>query len=620
MEKMHFQTEVSKLLNIVTHSLYSKREIFLRELISNSSDACDKLRYEAMQNKELVKEDNIYSIRVSFDKDKKTITVKDNGIGMNKEDLINNLGTIAKSGTEKFIKTLDNANADIDLIGQFGVGFYSSFMIADKVEVITKKIKDKSGFKWVSDGQGEFSISDMKSAEQGTQVTLHLKEDAEEFLDENKIKEIVKKYSDHVCYPVELCMPDLEPQTINSSSALWMMNKSDITEQEYKDFYYTVSHSFDTPMMNMHWKAEGVISYNALLYVPSMKPYDLFDPARNNHVKLYVKKVFITENVDGLIPAYLRFMAGVVDSADLPLNVSREMLQHNPVLSKIRQGITKKVLSELKKTAEKKPEEFKLFWMNFGSVIKEGLYEDPKNRDEIFKVARFKTTKSNGKLVSLDEYIDKMKEKQQSIFYITGFDNAESLINNPHLEGFKDKDVEVLLLTDSIDSFWVPNVLQYKGNRFVSVTKASDELSNIDSDIDKSKDEKINKSLEKLMGVMKQILQDEVKDIKISSRLTKSPVCLVSDTQDVDMHMEQLLKSHANLSDNVKRILEINPKHSLIKKMKKISNKENAFDNLEDLTLLLFDQAKIIEGESVKDTTAFIKRMTDAIEKGLIVN
>jgi len=619
MEKMQFQTEVSKLLKIVTHSLYSKREIFLRELISNSSDACDKLKYEALQNPKLVKEDNIYRIQISFDEKKKTITIKDNGIGMDKKDLVDSLGTIAKSGTEKFLKALDKENTNIDLIGQFGVGFYSSFMVADKVEVLTLKAGKRKAFKWVSNGNDSFSIDEVDKKDTGTEITLHIKDDAVEFLNENKIREIVKKYSDHICHPIEICLPDLEPQTMNSSNALWTMNKSDITDEQYKEFYYTVSHTFDTPMMNLHWKSEGTIEYTSLLYVPSMKPYDLFDPARKTHVKLYVKKVFVTENLEGLMPAYLRFMSGVVDSADLPLNISREMLQHNPVLAKIRQSITKKILSELAKKAEKSPEEFELFWLNFGAVVKEGLYEDAKNRDDIFKVARFKTTKSDGKYISLDTYIERMKEGQDSIFYINGENDAEALMNNPHLEGFKDKDVEVLLLTDSIDDFWVPNVLQYKAKRFVSATKASDELNKFhNSDKDKEDSEKTAKDLELLMGVMKQILQDDVKDIKVSSRLTKSPVCLVSDVNDVDMHMEQLLKTHAHLSDNVKRILEINPKHSLIKKMKKIAKEEGAFKNLEDLTLLLFDQAKIIEGETVKDTTAFIERMSKAIEKNLV--
>ena len=616
---MGFQTEVSKLLNIVTHSLYSKREIFLRELISNSSDACDKLRYEALQNPKLVEDDNIYSIKVSFDAEKKTMTIQDNGIGMDRDDLIENLGTIAKSGTEGFIKALDDKEADVNLIGQFGVGFYSSFMVADKVDVLTKKAGTKKGYKWSSDGEGEFSISDSKSAEQGTKITLHMKDDAVEFLEENKIKEIVKQYSDHIGHPVELLLTDLEAQTINTSSALWTMNKADISEEEYHEFYYTVSHSFDKPMSHMHWKAEGTIEYTSLLYIPSMKPYDLFDPARKNHVKLYVKNVFITENIDGLIPAYLRFMSGIVDSSDLPLNISREMLQHNPVLTKMKQGITKNVLGELAKKADNTPEEFELFWLNFGAVIKEGLYEDPKNREDIFKVARFQSSKSDGKLISIYEYIERMKEDQKSIFYITGSDNAEALNNNPHLEGFKDKDIEVLLLIDSIDSFWPETVMQHKLKRFVSVTKAGDELGAIGRTEEEQKEEdKEDKKLDLLIGVMKQVLQDDIKDIKVSSRLTKSPVCLVSDEGDVDMHMEQLLKTHANLSDNLKRILEINPKHSLVKKMKKIASKEDSFKNLEDLTLLLFDQAKIIEGESVKDTTAFIRRMTDAIEKGLV--
>jgi molecular chaperone HtpG len=494
-ETFTFQAEVGKLLDIVAHSLYSHKEIFLRELISNASDACDKLRYEALTNTDITLGDTEYSVSITSNKKERLLTISDNGIGMSRDDLAATLGTIARSGTQAFMDQITAAKdkkekGGVDLIGQFGVGFYSAFMVSDSVEVITYKAGEKTAHKWVSDGRGEFSIEDATRDCFGTDVILHIKKDEKEYLEVNRIEKIVKTYSDHISIPIIL-MPtkkDEEPRTLNAASALWTREKKDITPEQYKEFYHHVAHSFDDPWMTLHNRVEGVMAYTNLLYIPSTPPFDLFNPDRKSNVKLYVKKIFITENCDGLLPAYLRFVKGIVDSEDLPLNISREMLQDNPALSKIRNALIKRIFTELGKKAEKAPEEYTAFWNSFGAVLKEGLYEDTDNRDKIFDLVRFKSTQGDGQF-SLKDYTARMKEGQDSIYYITGED-AEQIALSPQLEGFKKKGVEVLLLSDPVDEFWITAIGLYDDKMFKSATRGGADLEKVSDPKSKKKNNK----------------------------------------------------------------------------------------------------------------------------------
>ena len=470
-EKFTFQAEVSKLLDIVAHSLYSHKEIFLRELISNSSDACDRLRYEALTEPKLTEGDTDFRITITIDKKAKTLSVSDNGIGMDHDDLTGALGTIARSGTQAFVDQIDGGGDDkLSMIGQFGVGFYSTFIVARKVEVLTRKAGGKDAWLWASDGRGEFTIADAERGQRGTDVILYLDKKQDEFLDPARIETIVKQHSDHIGIPVVLKGEgegeDGGDRTLNTASALWTREKKSITEDQYKEFYQHVSHSFDQPWMTLHNRVEGVLAYTNLLFVPSTPPYDLFHPDRKPQVKLYVKRVFITDDCEGLLPPYLRFMRGIVDSEDLPLNISREMFQHNPQLAKIKSGLAKRLFAELKKKAEKKPDEYAVFWDNFGAVLKEGIYEEPENRERILALARFKSTTQDG-LVSLEEYVGRMKKSQDAIYYISGED-ADALVKSPHLEGFKAKNVEVLLMTDPVDDFWISAVADFDSKPFKS--------------------------------------------------------------------------------------------------------------------------------------------------------
>ncbi len=623
-ERLSFQAEVSRLLDIVAHSLYSEKEVFLRELVSNASDACDRLRYAALTQPELSADDPNLKVRLLADKEARTLTVVDNGIGMNRDDLVENLGTIARSGTAAFMKSLKEANAegkkDVNLIGQFGVGFYSAFMAADTVEVLTRKAGEAQGWRWASDGKGEFTIAEQADLPRGTRIVLHLREGDDEYLDEHRLGAIVRKYSDHIAIPIVFGEGE-DAKSLNSASALWTRSKSEITAEQYKEFYHHVGHAFDEPWLTLHWRAEGALEYTNLLYVPSTKPFDLFDPKRAHRVKLYVKRVFITDAAEGLIPPYLRFLRGVVDSEDLPLNISREMLQHNPMLAKIRAGLTRRVLSELNKKAKdsESAAEYATFWENFGAVLKEGLYEDYEHRDELLKLLRFRSTAGEG-LVSLDEYVSRMKEGQDTIFTISG-DDVDSLLRSPQLEGFKAKGVEVLLLTDPVDEFWVPSVGVYETKPFKSVTRSGADLGKIKGGEDKPDADKAPEGeLVDLLALLKLTLSDAVKDVRKSDRLTDSAVCLVSDDNDMDMHLERLLKQHKQLGADAagaKRILEINPSHPLIKRLADRAKAEGAAVSLEDAAWLLLDQARIVEGESLPDPAAFARRLASAMEKGL---
>jgi len=621
-ERLSFQAEVSRLLEIVAHSLYSEKEVFLRELVSNASDACDRLRYAAITAPELATDDPAFKIRLIVDTDARTLTVADNGVGMSREELVANLGTIARSGTGAFLGSLTgDSKKDVNLIGQFGVGFYSAFMVADKVAVFSRRAGEAVGHRWESDGKGEFTVGETTDGPaRGTRVVLHLRDGDDEYLEEYRLSAVIRKYSDHIAVPIVFGAGD-DAKTLNSASALWMRSKSEITPEEYKEFYHHVGHAFDDPSLTIHWRAEGAIEYTNLLFVPSTKPFDLFDPARSHRVKLYVRRVMINEGAEGLLPSWLRFLKGVVDSEDLPLNLSREMLQHNPMMAKIRQGVTKRVLSELNKRAAdpEKAAEHEAFWENFGAVLKEGLYEDREHRDEILKLARFRSTNGDG-WVSLEDYVGRMKEGQKAIFTISGED-AATLARGPQLEGFRAKGVEVLLLTDPIDEFWTSSIGTYKDTPFKSVTKGGADLSEIKTADDKPEAEKPQPvdGLSDLTALMKITLGEAVKDVRVSERLTESAVCLVADEGDMDIHLERLLKAHKRLEDGEvsKRILEINPTHPLIKRLAEAAKAEGAADRLADAALLLLDQARILEGEVPADPAAFARRLVAVMEKGV---
>jgi molecular chaperone HtpG len=620
-EKTHeFQAEVAKLLHIVAHSLYSETEIFLRELVSNASDACDRLRYAALTNATLTDGDAEFKVILTADKETSILTIEDNGIGMSEQDMIDNLGTIARSGTSNFMSQLTgDAASDVNVIGQFGVGFYSSFMVADKVEVTSRKAGEDTAYLWVSDGQGAYTISETERAGRGTTIRLHIKESANEYLDPMRIRTVIKTYADHIALPVILKGEgdDGEDETLNTASALWVRPKSDITPEQYKEFYHHAGQAFDDPWLTLHSKVEGMLEYTLLLFIPSQPPFDLFSPDRKSALKLYVKRVFITGECEEVIPPYLRFLKGIVDSEDLPLNVSREMLQNNPVLHKIRSGLVKKILGELEKRAKKDAEGFRTFWDNFGAVLKEGIYEDTENGDRLLKLSLFKST-SNDTYANLSEYVARMQDDQEAIFYITG-DDIETLRRSPQLEGFKAKGIEVLLLADPVDSFWLNRMTEFEGKAFKSVTRGSAELEKMkgaDSDDDKKDDAEANISL--VIAAFKEALEGKVKDVRVSARLTDSAVCLVADDGDMDMHLEKVLKAHKQFSGGASmRILEVNPKHPLIAKLQEKADKGAAGEMLDKVALLLLDQAHIIEGESISDPVDFSQRMTEFMVQGL---
>jgi molecular chaperone HtpG len=612
-ETFSFQTEVGQLLDIVAGSLYSNREIFLRELISNASDACDKLRYETLTNPSLAKNADQFAVSLAADKKAKTLSVSDNGIGMNHDDLLETLGTIARSGTGAFLEALkEGEKGEVGLIGQFGVGFYSAFMVADNVDVLTRKAGEEQSWLWASDGKGQFTIEPGNRTECGTTVILHMKKNAKEFLEEARIRHIVKTYSDHISFPVLL-----DAETLNSASAIWTRNPKEVTEDQYKEFYHHTSHAFDKPWLTLHNRVEGMVSHTSLLYVPSSAPFDLYDAERKSHVKLYVNRVFISENTKGLIPTYLRFLRGVVDSEDLSLNVSREMLQSDPALAKIKTALTKKVIGALKKKAQKAADEYSTFWGNFGAVFKEGLIEDPSLRDRILEVCRFSST-HNGELTSLSDYVERSKEGQDEIYYITGED-AKKIAQSPHLEGFKAKGVEVLLLSDHVDEFWLQHITEFEGKKFKSVTRGATNLDKISGDEnadDDSDDDASSMDLNELIAAIKMELGEAIKDVRPSKRLTDSPVCLIADDGDMDVNLERLLKQHGQLQDGMPRILELNPDHRIVKKLAERAKSEGAAsdDLLKDAAHLLLDQARISEGEIPADPASFVRRLSAVMD------
>lgn len=614
-EIFSFQTEVGQLLDIVAGSLYSNREIFLRELVSNASDACDKLRYETLTDPSLAKSSDQLSVSLEINKKAKTLSISDNGIGMNHGDLLETLGTIARSGTGAFLESLkEGEKGELGLIGKFGVGFYSAFMVAETVDVLTRKAGEEKSWQWSSDGKGQFTIEPGEREESGTTVVLHLKKDAKEFLEEARVHHIVKTYSDHISFPVTL-----GAETLNSASAIWTRAPKDVTEEQHTEFYHHTSHAFDKPWLTLHSRVEGSVSHTSLLYVPSTAPFDLYDAERKSHVKLYVSRVFISENTKGLVPSYLRFLRGVVDSEDLTLNVSREMLQSDPKLAKIKTALSKKVIGALKKKASKAPEEYAHFWENFGAVLKEGLIEDPSLRDKLLEICRFSSTQ-NGELTSLSDYVGRCKDGQDAIYYMAG-DDMKKISQSPHLEGFRAKGVEVLLLADHVDEFWLQHITEFEGKTFKSVTRGATDLDKISGDEEATDDNDAADSpaLNDLIVAIKMELGGAVKDVRPSKRLTESPVCLIADDGDMDVNMERLLKQHGQLTDGMPRVLELNPEHRIVKKLaERAAGNEAASDTLlKDAAHLLLDQARIADGEAPADPAEFVRRLSAVLDSAL---
>ena len=603
-----FETEVSKLLDIVANSLYTEKEIFLRELISNSSDACEKLRYVSQTDSTLGKNDK-FEIRIHINEKNKTITIKDNGIGMNEEDMQSNLGTIAKSGTEEFIKKMGDKKGDINQIGKFGVGFYSSFMISDQVVVRSKKYNSKESFLWTSDGKGTFSIESTDYKEFGTEITLSVKKDEGDFLSKYKIEEIVKKYSDFVPFPIfvsseeEKKDKDEKEVQINSAEAIWLKDKSKIKTEDYKNFYNQTSSFYDEPLKTIHFKAEGVVNYTSLLFLPKSQPQDLYHPDRKNNLKLYVNKVFISDKLDALIPAWLRFVTGVVDTEDLSLNISREILQNNAVINKISSALTKRVLKEISELKKKKPDDFLAFWKIFGPVIKEGLYEFNDFHDQIFDFTMFNCSEDE-KMITLEEYVTKYSNDKKKIYYISG-ENKENLMNSPQMELFKNKKINVLLVTDPVDEFWMPMKMKFKDFDFTSITKGEVD---IEEKSKKSKDTKESKEVTDFIKYLKEHLKNKVKDVKVSKRLTTSASCLVADENDMDMHLKKLMAANNQITNDEKRILEINIGHSLVSKLQELNqDQKNKFSEI------LYDHAKIMEGENLDDPKKYTSLITELV-------
>lgn len=616
-QKIEFKAEVSRVLDIVIHSLYSNSEIFLRELISNASDACDKLRYALLLHPELAPQTNPFQIIISPNKTNKTLSITDNGIGMDKDDLINHLGTIARSGSAEFIKSLTgDKQKDMALIGQFGVGFYAAFMVADKVTVQTKKAGSDKGYIWESAGADSFTLSEDDSLPLGTSVILHLKKDAEEFLEPIRLRHLVRQYSDHISWPIVLKDGDKQ-ETINSASALWTRNKADITLEQYKDFYQSVSHAFDEPWLTLHYKAEGVIDYTALLFIPTKPPFNLFQPDRKSGIQLYVNRVFISDDVPDLMPFFLRFVTGVIDTNDLPLNVSREMLQKTPVMAKIKKGIVKRILSELKKRSEDKSS-YNKFWENFGIVFKEGLYEPIDERQEVAELCRFHVTGSD-ELISFTDYISQMKNGQENIYYLSGTD-LKTLRNNPQLEGFEARQIPVLLLTDPIDEFWVQTFTEYQGKKIVSVMHAKNDLDKIAVDISDTDNKLSEKDADKLLKRIKEILGDKIQSVELTDRLTKSPLSLITPEGQMSLHLERLMKANGQqIAYNSERVVQVNPKHPLIHKLAELTNADAQVQQVDNAIWVLYDQTLIAEGETLSDPALFASRLNDFILSGLQV-
>ena len=613
-ENLAFQAEVSKLLDLVANSLYSEREIFLRELISNAADACEKLRYQSLSKKNLLKDEKDLKINIRVSKKKKIIEIEDNGIGMNKQDLIDNLGTIARSGTSKFIEAMKNKKeGDISAIGQFGVGFYSSYMVADNVNVLSRDAEDDEINLWTSNGKENYSIEKAKKEKRGTCITLNIKKDADEFLDSFRLRSIITKYSNYIPFPIFLKdLDDKEKEEkVNEGSPLWLKDKKDIKEEDYKQFYNNISFNFDEPLKTIHYNAEGVISYKALVYLPTNQPMDLFNADRKNKIKLYVQKVFITDECEDIIPNWLRFIPGVVDSQDISLNISREMLQNNPIITKIKKGLTNKILSEIENLAKKEKTKFETFWNNFGPVLKEGLYEHNDHHEKILPLLRFENSINKNK-ISLEEYIKIMVKDQKEIYYFANTDKNH-IKNSPQLEVFADKKIPVLFMIDAVDEFWIQNVNKFKDLEFKSITKGKVDVSKVGENTKdkKDKDIQIDNKINDLINILKTELKENISNVIISERLTKSPILLVAEETGMDINMEKLMKMHNQKTPDSKKILEINPNHPMIINL---SNNLTKIDH-KKMSNLILDQANILDGNILSNPSGYLENLTEIFIK-----
>ena len=613
-EKLNFQTEVKQLLNLMIHSLYSNKEIAIRELISNASDATDKLRFEALDNDKLYEGDSDLKVIVDFDSKANTLTITDNGIGMDRDDLVNNLGTIARSGTKEFLANMSGDNKkDANLIGQFGVGFYSSFIIAKEVTVQTRKAGNPQAYSWSSQADGEFTINEIEKESRGTSVILKLKDDEKEFTDAWRLQSIIRKYSDHISIPIQMYKTDMkkdelvkleELETINNTNAIWTRAKSKIKQQEYEEFYKSLSYDSEEPLAYYHNRVEGKTEYTSLLYLPKKAPFDLYDRENNNSIKLYVRKVFVMDANEKLIPQYLRFVKGVIDSQDLSLNVSREILQDSPLVDSIKSGVTKRVLSSLQTMSEKEPEKYQSFWNEFGKVLKEGPAEDFANKESIAKLLRFASSNTDEQSVSFESYIKNMPKEQESIYYITA-DTYQAAKNSPHLEIFKQKNIEVLLLSDRVDEWLVSSLHEFDGKKLQSIAKGDLDLGKLDTEEQKAEKEKIEKEAKSIVEKIKKSLGDKVKEVKVTHRLTNSPACLVVGEHDISGNLERILKAAGQSTPENKPILEVNPNHELIKKLEKIE--ENQLFN--DYSSVIFDQAILAEGGQLDDPIGYVNKV-----------
>ncbi|WP_298138233.1 molecular chaperone HtpG [Acidiferrobacter sp.] len=606
-QTLGFQTEVRQLLDLMIHSLYSDKDIFLRELISNASDAVDKLRFEALRDESLYEGDSDLKIRVEVDKASRTITIADNGIGMTRDEVIENIGTIASSGTRRFFERLTGDEAkDARLIGQFGVGFYSAFMVADRVTLLTRRAGTPAtqGVAWESAGTGEYTIETVERAGRGTTVVLHLREGEEEFLDDHRLKAIIRRYSDHITLPIVMPGAEGALETVNKAAALWARPRQEVTELEYDEFYKHIAHDFEAPLAHIHSRVEGKQEYTILLFVPRRAPFDLFDRDRRYGVKLYVRRVFIMDDAEQLLPNYLRFVRGVIDAADLPLNVSREILQKSRDIDTIRSGATRKVLDLLAELSEKEPEKYRTFWTEFGVVLKEGIVEDAGHRDRIAKLLRFQTTAENGEEVSLADYVARMAKGQDKIYYVTA-ESAAAARRSPHLEIFRRKGIEVLLLTDRIDEWLVTHLSEFEGHGLRSVAKGDLDLAGIGPDDEAPAPDTGAPEWKELTERMAKVLGDKVKEVRVSHRLTESPVCLVAGEHDLGIHLERLLKAAGQNAPASRPALEINPGHPLIARLRGEAQEER----FADWTRLLFDQAILAEGGTLEDGADFVHRL-----------
>ncbi len=616
-ENLSFQAEVTQLLDLMIHSLYSNKEIFLRELISNASDAIDHLRFDMLSDQALAEDDTDLKIRISFDKDARTITVADNGIGMTRDEVIEHIGTIAKSGTREFFQSLTgDQKKDANLIGQFGVGFYSAFVVADNVTLTTRHagLSAEHGVRWESDGRGSYTLETIEHPGRGTEVTLHLREDEDELLSGSRLRSIIRTYSDHITIPILMESEDEEKkgeeERVNQASALWARSKSDISVEDYNEFYKHISHDFEDPLAYVHSRMEGNYEYTLLLYIPARAPFDLFTRERRHGVKLYVRRVFIMDDAEKLMPSYLRFVRGVVDSNDLPLNVSRELLQQNKILDTIRSNATKKVLGLLADLAKNEPEKYATFWKEFGRALKEGIPEDATNREAISKLLRFSSTHTSSETqdVSFQDYVSRMKEGQDKIYYITA-ETFAAAKESPLLEIFKKKDIEVLLLSDPVDYVLGSELSEYDGKPLQSVSKGEIDLSKMEDQQEKEEQEKAASESLDLTERLKKVLSERVKDVRVTSRLTTSPACLVVGEYDIDPNLQRLLKSVGQAIPNTKPILEINPTHALVRKLKEVQDEQR----FSDWAYVLFDQSVLSAGEQLEDPVRFVNRLNDLL-------